>query len=295
MKGSEEIVNTPKFCFVILHYLNVMDTKECVESILNNIVYENVHVVIVDNGSPNHSGDILQDSYKDNLLVDVIINENNLGFAKGNNIGFQYAKYVLKSEYIILINNDTKIVQNNFCDSVIKIFEKTDFDILGPKIISLVDKKNQNPVPYTFKNNLSIVKRILNYTIKYAALFIPYIKNINLESRYDSEAKINLSDYQLHGCCLIFSKNYISIYDGLCPRTFMYCEEDFLKYYAVKYDLKMLYSSNIEIFHKEGSATKSLNNSSIESMRFFYKNNIISLFKLFRTRIKSIKMFEEEK
>lgn len=50
-----------KFSFVILHYLqkSVEDTIECIESILNNIDYNDYNIVVVDNGSKDRSGEIL--------------------------------------------------------------------------------------------------------------------------------------------------------------------------------------------------------------------------------------------
>ena len=125
-----------KICFVILHYIVIDDTIECIESIFNNIKYENYNIVVVDNKSPNSSGKILKDKYKKNDRVTVILNNENSGFAKGNNIGYKYAKAILKAQFIILINNDTIIKQNDFIDKIINTYEETKFYVLSPNIIS---------------------------------------------------------------------------------------------------------------------------------------------------------------
>lgn len=273
-----------KITFVILHYLNVKDTIQCIESILSNIKYDNYNIIVVDNGSPNYTGKKLYDKYEKEDKVYVLLSKENLGFANGNNLGYLYAKKNYGSDFIILINNDTIIEQKDFCNKIISIYNSSSFDILGPKIKSLVDGYNPNPVPYVFKTKLKVIKRILSYSLKYIILFLPVIKKFSFEKKYHFHKNIP-EEYQLHGCCLIFSKNYIKRFNGLCNRTYMYCEEDFLKYYAIKYNLKMMYSEDIIIYHKEGSATKSLNNSSIKSMRFFYKYNIVSLIELLKTMI----------
>ena len=82
------------FSFVILHYISITDTIECIESILKNINYLKYYIIVVDNGSKNNSGNILKEKYKNNSNVKVILNENNLGFARGNNVGYKLAKYV---------------------------------------------------------------------------------------------------------------------------------------------------------------------------------------------------------
>ena len=70
-------------CFVILHYMATDETIICVDSILENVNGDK-RIIIVDNASPNNSFDELNIKYKDNILVDVISTDENLGFAKGN-------------------------------------------------------------------------------------------------------------------------------------------------------------------------------------------------------------------
>ncbi|MGU8966956.1 glycosyltransferase family 2 protein [Clostridium perfringens] len=265
--------------FVVLHYLTLDDTVECVESILN-INYDKFSIVIVDNGSTNSSGIILKEKYKDNNLVNIIISEENLGFAKGNNIGYRYAKYSQNADFIILINNDTVIKQIDFCDKLVNDFKGYKFDIAGPKIISLVDKKNQNPVPKIFYNKVQVKKfirkfkllLIMNY-IGIDSIFENFIKKIKGKNeKYNKE----IEDIQLHGSCIIFSKNYIDKYDGLYDKTFMYMEECILKYISDRDNLKMKYLDNITIYHKEDSSTNVFLKNNLRKRRFYYKYSLES-------------------
>ena len=41
----------PKIVFVILHYLAIKETIDCVSSIQQNVCYDNYSIIIVDNGS----------------------------------------------------------------------------------------------------------------------------------------------------------------------------------------------------------------------------------------------------
>ena len=125
-----------KFTFVILHYLTTEDTVECIDSIIKNIKYDNYNIIVVDNGSYNNSGEKLKRIYESNKSIKIILNKNNLGFAKGNNLGFNYAKYELNSDFVALINNDTIINQYDFITNIIKSYNKYNFDILGPDIRS---------------------------------------------------------------------------------------------------------------------------------------------------------------
>ena len=82
--------------FVILNYNSIYDTEEAIEYISANVDTDNYGVVIVDNASPNGDGEELKQYYSDNTNVVVIQSEENLGFARGNNLGFAYAKIAKK-------------------------------------------------------------------------------------------------------------------------------------------------------------------------------------------------------
>lgn len=278
------------FCFVILHYENYEDTFECVDSILKNVIYTNYTIVIVDNGSSNKSGSIIQQKYQDCEKVTVIINKKNLGFARGNNVGFQYAKYTLKADFIALINNDTIISQPDFIEIILKKHKAYSFDILGPDIISLIDGHHQNPRPITLQNKEILAKLLIWYRIY---LFLNYIgmdkilENfkkrlfkkplINQEIMYTSNPdNREMVNVKLHGSCLIFSRSYIEKYDGLNPNTFMYSEEAILYFLIQRDRLKTIYTPDVKIYHKEDSSTSYKYKSNVQRRRFYYKNFIKS-------------------
>lgn len=84
----------PEFAFVILHYMAKQETIDCVASILKKTKAEpmKVSIVIVDNASANGTGRELQQLYQGAENIYVILNPENLGFARGNNVGFEFAK-----------------------------------------------------------------------------------------------------------------------------------------------------------------------------------------------------------
>lgn len=277
--------------FVILHYLTIDDTTNCIESIQNKIDYNNYSIIIVDNGSKNNTGEVLADKYKNKNNIKVILNDVNLGFAKGNNIGFQYAKYELNADFIVMINNDTIIEQKEFCNQILHEYNNTKFDIAGPKIISLIDNQLQNPIRIQFKNITDIKKKLTKFNILLTLNYIgadntlQLIKN-KIKKNSNNNNEKDLDDYQLHGSALIFSKNYINNYDGLYSETFMYCEEDILKYISVRDRLLMVYLPSIEIYHKEDSATDEVFKKDIIKRRFYYRNSIKSC-KILKTLFQS--------
>lgn len=165
------------FSFVILHYQTIEDTIECVESILHNVKFEQINIVIVDNGSPNKTGKLLAEKYQRTENVYCIESKINLGFAKGNNLGFSYAKYELKSDFICLLNNDTIIKQPDFIDKIIAKYQESSFHVMGPDIISTMDGKHQNPEIENVVDINSAKRKIKHYKRLY------FLNKLHIENK----------------------------------------------------------------------------------------------------------------
>ena len=266
---------------VVLHYENIKDTKECLDSLKKylNDTKNNINVVVVDNGSIKEKTAAIEEDYVNDKIY-FIESGRNLGFAKGNNIGFHYAKYELHSDIIILANNDLIFKQVDFMNQIAKEMIENHIDVAGPRIISLVDHKNQNPVPYAHPDLVSVNKRIFKlYVLKIMCYFgVDKFFQTIFSRKYSTDVKSD--NYQLHGACLIMANNYEKNYDGLYPKTFMYMEEDILKYITKRDNLIMKYFDGAEVFHKEGSSTEKIYGEGRKKRLFYYKWNIDGCKKL---------------
>ncbi|WP_235114897.1 glycosyltransferase family 2 protein [Cyclobacterium qasimii] len=89
---------------VILNWNGWAYTQACIESLLVSGVSES-DIVLVDNGSTDGSLLNVKNRFQD---IHLIKNKVNEGFTGGNNIGMQYALN-RGYEYIMLLNNDTKV------------------------------------------------------------------------------------------------------------------------------------------------------------------------------------------
>ena len=121
--------------FVILHYLTIEDTKDCIESIQKNYFNEDFKIIVVNNQK--------QEISLNTKIIIINIGEN-LGFAKGNNLGIEYARRNFDFDYIITCNNDVIFNDKKMFQKIENDYERTNFDLLGPSIIGR-DKLNQNP------------------------------------------------------------------------------------------------------------------------------------------------------
>ena len=99
-------------CYLILHYKNIDETEKCINSILN--ITQDGSIVVVDNGSGNHTGEMLQKKYQDNPRIKVLLLRKNVGFSKGNNYGYEWIKHNLDVKFIVVTNNDVVFNQSDF-------------------------------------------------------------------------------------------------------------------------------------------------------------------------------------
>ena len=288
-----------KIAYVILHYLAEKDTIECAESIIN-ATKDSEHettIIIIDNGSTNNSYNTIKKSFEGNESVVIIRNDDNLGFAKGNNVGFRYAKEKIRADFIVQLNNDTLVEQNDFNEKIVSKYEEKHYAVLGPDIVT-TDGCHQNP-----GNKQSWRLRELAFfrLKKRARILLTYLNMDSLASRaIESTKKIyhtktlceDVENTILHGACLIFSPLYISQFDGMCDETFLYMEEDILKLQADYYGFLMLYSSELMVFHKEDVSTNMVEGTSNEKIRRKYRM-LIDSSKVY-TRLKK-KLIKEKK
>ena len=106
-----------KLSVIILSYNTKELLKKCLESLEEG--YEGnkgCEVIVVDNGSNDGSGEWLEQYKEHNKKheVKVIKNKENLGFAKGNNVGLKEAK----GKYILFLNSDTEVFPGSLNEAV---------------------------------------------------------------------------------------------------------------------------------------------------------------------------------
>lgn len=267
-----------KYGFVILHYLALNMTIECVDNLINRFKTYDIKIVIVDNASKNNSGKELKDYYADNEIVYVLLNDNNDGFAKGNNLGYEHLVKRFDLDYIVVMNNDVLIRQDNFLDLIDKSYNEHKFAILGPDIYAVKRQIHQSP---SRKKELSFtdVKNLKNSLIQInnhpLISFILDKKSKNNQTK-ESNFKEYKEDIVLHGACYIFSKEFIKC-RNYCfnPNTFLYLEEDILYYECKNKRLKMIYDPSLVVEHLEDVSTK----LSYKSAYQRYKNKNKELYK----------------
>lgn len=282
-----------KITFVILNYIAYGETIACLNSInrfMNDI--DEYYCVIVDNGSPEQSYRKLEEQIASFKNVKLIRNENNLGFARGNNVGIKFAREYLHSKFIACINSDILLMHTNILQILEREYEDNKFAVLGPLVVNSNGRCDSNPVnemlstPEDVKRLISRVSRELYerktgiYKIKNIIKRCNILKNektciVSNRSLCDSHF-----DVKLHGCALFFSPTYFEVFNGFDESTFLYLEEDFLRYHLKKNNMISEYCPQIIVYHNEHASTKKSVPNFIQMLNFRDTNVLNSANKL---------------
>ncbi|MCQ2054084.1 MAG: glycosyltransferase [Fibrobacter sp.] len=275
-----------RFGFVILHYNVVAETEKCVASILERVDAENFEIVVVDNCSPNKSGPEIQRIFAGKEHVSVILNKENVGFARGNNVGFQYLKREKSCDFIVMMNNDTYLIQDDFCKVIEDEFNQSHFAVLGPEI-HCPNGLNPNPV----KSSLMTVAELQKKRARWRRRRMRNILHLGFFDTLYSFIADRLGpgphvsqpandrrqeNVELHGCCLVFSPVFVARYEGLNPNTFLYQEEDILFAQMLRDGMLMVYNPALKIYHMENASTNSVCKGSRKKQIFFYTHYLKS-------------------
>jgi GT2 family glycosyltransferase len=123
---------------IILAWNHLEDTIECVESLANS-EYLPLQLILVDNGSTDHTKEIIQERYPS---VEILRSEKNLGVSGGYNVGIAYA---LKqgANYILIANNDIAVDPEMIRFLVRDLDDNPQAGIAMPKIYQYYGDRNR--------------------------------------------------------------------------------------------------------------------------------------------------------
>lgn len=124
--------STRNIAVVVLNYCNYVDTVCCLDRIVKS---EALNIVLVDNLSPDGSGERLRQEYAQFANVTYIQSGSNYGYAAGNNVGIKYAVEHLGAQYICVLNNDTLPTEDALLALVRHLEVRSCCGIVGPVIL----------------------------------------------------------------------------------------------------------------------------------------------------------------
>ena len=291
------------FGIVILNYLNYIDTIELLNSISFHKWSLLVKVYVVENGSPNSSEKYLRiETSKSNLEITYIQLEKNLGFAKGENVGINRARFD-GCDFVISINNDVIIPKNQteILSIFHKIYSRNQCAIITP-VIKSSKGKNQNPLellpPTTLK--IIILKLFFLLRLNWLYYFIRVHLLFDLISNYVDyrdnkrlavEEKKQLLDsgyiYAAHGSFQVFTPIFFEFFDGHDEQVFLYYEEHIKAEQLRRKNLKIWFENSIQVVHKTSKSVEMHTQTKKKKIKFL----LLTGFDSYKIYVKTLNIF----
>lgn len=253
---------------VVLNYKNYKETIQCVNSILTQKDIE-IHIAIVDNGSNNGSFKKLTDEFSNAKGISVIKNEDNLGYAKGNNVGIDYLR---KNglDFIVVCNSDVTFSN----ERIIYTMSESDDNSIGVMI----------PI---IKNLDGTIEMRAQYRSKFFPLrMLKELKRMQCisENTVSSKKRIPVKmellnpgiqkDYfVITGSVFALTPSFFKHYNGLFPETFLYVEELATMMLVYRAKLKCAIVQTDDVIHKGAASTgNDLKAGSLEKQRMIARS-----------------------
>lgn len=179
----------------------------------------------------------------------------NLGYAKGNNLGAKISRVIWNDKYYIISNNDIYFEKEFEWKIVEDIFTKNKFiGIVGPKVVT-PEGVIQSPQRW-----VSPFKRlIVYYWFRWISAFFNENKKSSFLLKYcnDVDTKaISGNCAWVSGCFMILyaeAFHKVGLFD---ENTFLYAEEMILSRRMEKYNYSVYYCDEVEVIHRHAATTK---------------------------------------
>lgn len=243
-----------KLGVVVLNYINYHDTIDCIDSLLKQKAID-MELIIVDNASPNNAFEILTEKYRNTSRISILKATTNMGFAKGNNLGIQYAIEKLECSDVFILNSDTILLKDNVCAEMMKEYRKG-VGLINPICVD-INQKIQNPYGRFTENLFFETLRVLFniFSGAFQNLFKIHFGLTQHIKAYEGEQLTN-NGYVIQGAAYILTSEFFRYYKKLYPNTFLYGEELNLAWYLKKAGLRTAIALDTKILHKEGGSTE---------------------------------------
>lgn len=129
-KTEFKIKGEPLVSIVIPNKDHIDDLKKCMDSIDNKSIYRNYEYIIIENNSTEAETFEYYKQIENRDNVTVLYWDKEFNYSAINNFGVKHAK----GEYILLLNNDTEIINEDCISQMLGYCQREDVGIVGARL-----------------------------------------------------------------------------------------------------------------------------------------------------------------
>lgn len=176
--------SVPSVYVIVITYNGRHHLELCLPSLLKT-TYSNYRIVLLDNASTDGASDYVENAFP---CVTIIRNQNNYGFAKGNNIAMAQA-LAEGADYVLLLNDDTIILDPDWLTQAVAVAEREEmtgmvgFDVTADRSIPIPDTYEVEDVERIQGSSLLIKSGVLSTLGYFDEVYFAYGEESDLEAR----------------------------------------------------------------------------------------------------------------
>jgi GT2 family glycosyltransferase len=257
---------------IIVNYKNEEQTLLFINNELSKTILPNI-IVVVNNEATYESNNVLVKGLKAELITDiseirtskrifVVSHSENLGYARGNNLGVEFAIKHFNIDNLLFTNNDIRLIEN---ETIERLSEKlnglpTSIAAIGPAVIGL-SGENQNPHIY-----VSLFKKWV--------LGLWYVPLLNKTQRirffnFDHENPNEGLCYTVMGSFFLVRKSDFLKCNMFDENTFLYSEEAIFAERLLTIGKSIFFYPKITVLHEHNlTIGKHYNANGIANLMF---------------------------
>ncbi|WP_417385604.1 glycosyltransferase family 2 protein [Gimesia sp.] len=220
----------------------------CVQSLINT--NQNLEIIIVDNASSDSSINDIQDAFPDDSRIRLILNQDNLGFAKACNAGAKIAK----GDYLLFLNPDCKIDKQAIPELLACFSQDEKIGMVGGYLLNddgseQVGGRRLVPTPW---RTLVRVCRLSFLSPVFPRLFSDF--NLNQCPLPEHPVPVEA----ISGACMLVSREAYEDVGGLDEGYFLHCEDlDWCMSFRAK-QWSVMFVPDAKISHFQGTCSRSI-------------------------------------
>ena len=126
------VKGNPKVSILIPNKDHIDDLEKCISSIMEKTLYRNFEIIIIENNSVDNQTfeyyNYIQEQYD---IIKVVTWDKEFNYSLINNYGAKFAE----GEYLLLLNNDTEVINGDWLDEMLGYCIREDVGIVGARLL----------------------------------------------------------------------------------------------------------------------------------------------------------------
>lgn len=234
-----------KIAIILLNYNSTRYTRNCIRSLRTSKAKEDEHTVVVwDNNSVDAP------TPKDLPDCDLVVSPVNDGFACGYNKAISYTMRKYKPEYLVILNNDTRVPKKMISELVAECKKRNNTCIAVPKIY-FEHGHEFHKASYTREERGKILWYAGGQMDQ--ANILPFHRGVDEVDRGQFEKVENT--FFVSGCCFCLTPKIWRKIGGFDSKYFMYYEDMDFSMRAKKKKIPLVYVPKAALFHINAGST----------------------------------------